>query len=125
MSAAAKLNYVLVVDDDPTIITFINAALEMEGLDCQGAANGESARAKIEARNPSLILLDVAMPRMNGKELCEWLRANGRGDIPVIIMTAGSNAEKTCEEVGAIACLAKPFELAELQSCVRRWARNA
>lgn len=116
---------VLVVDDDDTIVSLIDMVLSFEGYRCIGATNGEDAVKLIEETNPSLILLDLSMPRMDGKEFCRWLRNSpGHSEVPVIIMTAGQNAVKTCEEIGGQGCLIKPFEVADLQAVVRKWIKK-
>ncbi|MCL5961498.1 MAG: response regulator transcription factor [Chloroflexi bacterium] len=125
MPGETRLDHVLVVDDDRTIISFIDMALSFDGFKCIGATNGEEAMQKLAEVTPSLILLDISMPLMDGREFCQWLRSTGHSEVPVVLMTAGVNVAKTCKEVGAQACLVKPFDLSDLQSCVRKWATNA
>jgi DNA-binding response OmpR family regulator len=115
---------ILVVDDDSTIVSFLEMALSFEGFNCLTATSGEEAVKLVQHFKPSLILLDISMPRMDGRDFCQWLHTNGHCGIPVVVMTAGQNAARTQEEVGAQDCLAKPFDLSELRSCVERWTRN-
>ncbi len=96
--------------------------LTYEGFRCLGAMNGEDAAKLVEQESPSLILLDLSMPKMDGKEFCRWLRSEGHIRVPVVVMTAGQNAAKTCEEIGAQAFLAKPFDVADLQAAIKQWA---
>lgn len=124
MSTETRIGPVLVVDDDHTIIEYINLALLDDGFNCVGATSGEEAARMVVEAKPSLILLDISMPIMDGKEFCRWLRSSGHLHIPVIVMTAGQNAARTCDEIGAQTYLAKPFDLVDLQACVRKWATS-
>ena len=123
-AAKGKQHSVLIVDDDSTILGFIGMALSLDGYKCVRASNGQEAMKKVERCDPSIIILDIAMPVMDGKEFYKWLRGSGHTEVPVIFMTAGHNGNKTCEELGAQACLTKPFELAQLQSYMRKYIKN-
>ncbi len=107
---------VLIVDDDRSMIGFLDLALSLDGYKCVNANNGREAMKSVIERDPSIILLDLAMPVMDGQEFYRWLRASGRTEVPVILMTANQNGRKTCQELGAQACLTKPFELSELEA---------
>lgn len=115
---------VLIVDDDKTILGFLSLALSLDGYKCVRASNGQEAVQKVLAGEPSIIILDLAMPVMDGKDFYRWLRNSGHTEVPVILMTAGQNGMKTCQELGAQACLTKPFELAQLQSYMRKFIKN-
>lgn len=112
-------DYILVVDDDKTIIRFIDIALSYEGLKCVGASNGEEATERVAEALPKLILLDLRMPVMDGREFCKWLHSEGYDDIPVVLMTASEDASRACIEMGAQGYLVKPFNLAQMQACVK------
>ncbi len=81
---------VLVVDDDPGIVTLLSTMLRREGFIPVAAHNGHDALEQIEATCPDLILLDLAMPGMDGFEILAEIRRreNGVRRIPIIILTA-------------------------------------
>jgi Amt family ammonium transporter len=81
--------YVLVVEDDDPTRELLRRALNSEGWEVQEAANGKHALVQLMARRPSLILLDLMMPEIDGFQLLELLRANADWRaIPVVIITA-------------------------------------
>ncbi len=114
---------VLVVDDDPAILGFVEMALADEGYEVVTATNGKRALETLERNEPDVILLDLTMPIMNGYEFHEELkrRKNGPSHIPVVIMTAGQRAREASEELGAAGYLPKPFQLHELIGVVHKF----
>ena len=68
--------YVLIVDDEPNIVLSLEFLMKKEGYEVRSAGNGEEAMLAIAEKTPDLILLDVMMPRKDGYELCQELRAN-------------------------------------------------
>lgn len=118
---------VLVVDDDPAIVGFVEMALSDEGYRVETASNGREALEEIEKDKPSVILLDLTMPVMNGYEFFTELkkRRNGSGMIPVVVMTAGQRAKEAANEMGASGYLPKPFQLDDLIECVEKQAAKA
>src|SRR2546426_8517519 len=84
---------VLVVDDDPIVLDVVVRYLERDGFRTLTAADGEAARAVLERESPSLVVLDVMLPGMDGLSLCRWIRATS--DLPVILLTArGEEADR-------------------------------
>ncbi|MDO8688499.1 MAG: response regulator [Dehalococcoidia bacterium] len=116
---------VLIVDDDRTMIGFLDLALSLDGYKCVNACNGREAMKRVIEREPAIILLDLAMPVMDGEEFYRWLRGSGRTEVPVILMTANQNGMKTCRDLGAQAFLTKPFDLTELEAQVSRFIGGA
>jgi DNA-binding response OmpR family regulator len=116
---------VLVVDDEPIVREVVVRYLEREGFSTREAGDGDLARALIEREPPSLVVLDLMLPGMNGLELCRWIRA--RSDLPVIMLTArGEEADRIVGlELGADDYLAKPFSPRELAVRVRAVLRRA
>jgi DNA-binding response OmpR family regulator len=121
LSAAGKAGDVtggriLVVDDDPLLRSSVAAILAEEGYEVDLAGDGIDALAKIEERRPDVILLDVLMPRMNGKALLEALHSSATtAGIPVLVMTAlhGFESRRTIA-LGATDLVEKPFDIDEL-----------
>lgn len=107
---------VLVVDDDVLLRSSVAAVLTDEGYEVELAGDGVDALAKIQARRPDVILLDVLMPRMNGKALLETLHSSAEtAGIPVLVMTAlhGFDSHRTIA-LGATDLVEKPFDVDEL-----------
>jgi DNA-binding response OmpR family regulator len=112
---------ILVVEDDPGIRQGIADFLGFEGYAVDVAVNGEEALAYLRARRPSLMVLDLVMPVMNGPQLLERLRGEGIAvGVPVAIMTAAMPGASTLP--AADAYLSKPFDLEELLQVVGRHA---
>jgi CheY-like chemotaxis protein len=109
------MSTILVVDDEYAIVEALSALLEDEGYRVLTAANGEEALGRIEdGLAPDLILLDVMMPRLDGREVLRWLRSDpGRSRIPVVMMSAASQPLPR-EQLGDAVFLHKPFDLALL-----------
>ena len=114
---------VLVADDDPDIIRFVEVNLRLEGYQVAVARNGEQALDKALELQPDLVLLDVRMPGIDGFEVCSRLRADPRGAaIPVILLTANipvSGDHHRAREVGADDFVVKPFDPGDLMAKVR------
>lgn len=109
------------VEDDPGIRQGIADFLGFEGYAVDVAVNGEEALAYLKARRPSLMVLDLVMPVMNGPQLLERLRGEGIAvGVPVAIMTAAMPGASTLP--AADAYLSKPFDLDELLRVVGRHA---
>jgi two-component system, chemotaxis family, chemotaxis protein CheY len=106
---------VLVVDDDPGIRESVTEVLSTEGYRVLEAADGEEALARLDGlEQRCVVLLDLAMPRMNGLELLNELSRSGRSDrFPVVVMSANAHP-KELEFPQVVALLRKPFELDDL-----------
>jgi CheY-like chemotaxis protein len=112
---------VMVVDDDEDIREVVKLSLEAAGYRVTTAVDGLEAWQHLGASAlPSLILLDLMMPRMDGEEFIRTLRASPRANIPVVIMSGHKASDEKAEGLGANACLTKPVELEELLATVRR-----
>ncbi|MCP3998796.1 MAG: response regulator, partial [bacterium] len=85
---------ILVVDDDPDILQFVEMNLDMEGFDAQTALSGRIALEEARERPPDLILLDVMMPELDGLTVLRRLRSSpATSSIPVVLLTAKALAE--------------------------------
>ncbi len=115
---------VLVVDDDPIVLNVVVRYLERDGFHALTARDGEDARALLERERPSLVVLDVMLPGIDGLSLCRWIRA--RSDLPVILLTArGEEADRIVGlELGADDYVTKPFSPRELATRVRTVLRR-
>jgi len=112
---------ILVVEDDPDILEAICDILLDEGYRVARARDGLSALDRVRAERPSLVLLDLMMPVMDGPEFARALRSRGAdGEVPLLVITADGNPERA-GEAGADAVLPKPFAAEALLELVRAW----
>ena len=106
---------ILIVDDNPDKLGLLEAAFSLAGYNVNTATDGDEALAAIESYQPDLVITDVMMPRMNGYELAQRIRANPATKfIPVIMQTAASRrAEdlRRASEVGALGYITDPTDL--------------
>lgn len=113
---------ILAVDDEPNILLSLEFLLEEEGYEVHTARDGDEALTAAEAVRPDLILLDVAMPRRDGYEVCRLLRENpALNGVKVVMLTAKGQPleKKKGVEVGADLYVTKPFGAAELLGKIR------
>ena len=113
----------LVVDDDDVIRQLITVNLELEGFEVIPAFDGQDALDKVKDANPDVVTLDVMMPRVDGWEAAERLRADpDTAHLKLILLSA--RAQETDiqrgERIGVDAYLTKPFDPDELIDMVRR-----
>ena len=114
---------VLVVDDEPNILYALEETVRDLGFDCIAACDGEDALVIARGAHPDLIITDVIMPRLDGFELCERLKADeATRDIPVVMVTvrATDRDRREGSTAGAAAYLTKPFHLTELKEIIDR-----
>ncbi len=118
--------HVLVVDDEPAVRQALDRALRFEGYKTELAADGSGALASHAERPADAIILDVAMPRMDGLEVCRRIRAAG-DTTPVLMLTARAavNDRVAGLDAGADDYLVKPFALEELLARIRALLRRS
>lgn len=105
-------SHILIVDDDPTIRSALEALLEDEGFAPQTASNGQEALRMVHDNPPSLILMDLMMPVMNGIDAVRELKADPRTSaIPVIAMSAGFILLETIADLLSDGIIEKPFDI--------------
>lgn len=110
---------ILVVDDDPSIRATVAEFLDLEGFTVATAVNGAEALALIGSALPSLLLLDMRMPVVDGWGLARSMRERGYA-VPIIVMTASHSTAQWAAEVNAAGYIAKPFDLDNLLAEVER-----
>jgi len=116
---------VLVVDDEPSVRDVVVRYLRQAGYRTLEASDGNDARDLLEQEMPSLIVLDLMLPGMDGLSLCRWIRE--RSELPVIMITAlGEETDRlTGLELGADDYLTKPFSPRELVARVKAVLRRS
>jgi len=115
---------ILIVDDEPDVVTLIERTLCGEGYEVFSAYDGISALDIAETEQPDLILLDIMMPMMSGYEVCEQLKANPQTkEITVLCVSSAHSADALARsrQVGAVGLVMKPFTPAELVAQIRRF----
>jgi DNA-binding response OmpR family regulator len=113
IGVAGREGKVLVVDDEQGIVDFVRLGLQYEGYEVRDANDGKAALIAISDFKPDLVILDIAMPRMNGFEVCEAVQG---ADMGILILSAKDGLEDRLKglEVGADDYLVKPFHFEEL-----------
>ena len=118
MDESPKHKCILLVDDTEDILLVVSRRLTSWGYEALTAASGEEGLKLAEAHVPDLILLDIMMPKMKGRDVCARLKADPKtAKIPVIFLTALGLADhiKAGMDLGAEDYIVKPFEPAELK----------
>ena len=121
-------NKILVVDDEPNIVLSLEFIMKQAGFQVRTASDGEAALAAIAAEQPDLMLLDVMMPRKNGYEVCQAVRANPDWKGIRIIMLTAKGREVEREKglaLGADDYITKPFSTQEVVERVRELLAEA
>jgi CheY-like chemotaxis protein len=109
---------VLLVDDDPHLLELIKTVLKQKGYDVTVAHSGQDCLSLLEMMKPDLILLDVMMPGMDGKEVCRRIRANPETkDLKVAFLTVMQKYDigiEFMEKLNVLDCLTKSFPQEDL-----------
>ena len=122
---------ILLVDDEADVRKTVGRRLQQQGFEVLTAEGGEEGLRIAEEQQPALILLDIMMPKMTGRDVCQRLKANPKTQrIPVIFLTALGYADniKAGLDLGAEDYIVKPFEPAVLKEritvCLARHGRE-
>jgi DNA-binding response OmpR family regulator len=121
------LTRILVVEDDPDIAELVARYLERDGYVVERTTSGREALARVATRPPSLVILDLMLPELDGLEICRLLRGNEKTSaVPIIMVTARAEESERIVglEVGADDYIAKPFSPNELVARVRALLRR-
>ena len=119
------MDKILVADDDLNIGELLRLYLEEEGFEVVMAHDGEEAVARFESEKPSLILLDIMMPKLDGWQVCRQIRQ--KSDCPIIMLTAkGETFDKVLGlELGADDYVVKPFDTKEIVARIKAVLRRS
>lgn len=112
---------VLVVEDDLALRLTIGGVLDDEGIPCDMAADGQQAIDRFSRARPTLVLLDMGLPVVDGYGVADRLRAIYGESVPIIVLTADGRAAEKARRVGAVDHLHKPFDIDDLIRIVRRF----
>ncbi len=114
---------ILLVDDEPDIVSVTVMRLEASGYEVITAEDGSSGYELAKSEKPDLIILDLMLPLMDGYQVCRLLKFDAQyKDIPIIMLTAKSQQEdkEWGEKVGADLYMTKPYEAKELLEKIRQ-----
>ena len=112
---------ILVVDDDTSIRSFVEMALDSVGYAVSTAGNGSEALEVTDQVQPDLILLDMRMPVMDGWTFAKKYRQQDGPHAPIVVITAATDAGQRAAEIEADGFLGKPFDLDDLLKLVSRY----
>ena len=120
----SRVPLVLVVDDEPGIVDFVELGLRQEGYLVESARTAAEAMVRVRQDQPDIVILDVGLPDADGFELLERIRAET--DVPVVMLTARGELDDRIRglDLGADDYIAKPFHFAELLARVRAHLRR-
>jgi two-component system alkaline phosphatase synthesis response regulator PhoP len=113
---------ILLVDDEPNILLSLEFLMKQAGYEVKTASDGEAALEALDVEPPNLILLDVNMPKRDGFEVCQLVRANPKWENVRIIMLTAKGRDVEREKglaLGADGYITKPFATQEVVDTVR------
>jgi DNA-binding response OmpR family regulator len=114
---------ILIADDEPNIVLSLEFLMKREGFEVQVAVDGDAALQAIAAQVPDLILLDIMLPKKDGFDVCQQIRANPQWQsIKVVMLTAKGRDTEVSKGIalGADAYMTKPFSTRDLVTQVRQ-----
>ncbi len=110
----------MIADDDPGILDAVKLLLEFEGYDVRTTLNGATLLT-LEDELPDLLLLDIWMSGVDGRDICKQLKQKpGLMKIPIVMISASQEIERSAMDAGADDFLAKPFEMDALLEKIQR-----
>ncbi|MFO7663148.1 MAG: response regulator transcription factor [Chloroflexota bacterium] len=118
---------ILIVDDEASVVEVVSLYLQREGFRVRSAANGTEALVALQAERPSLVILDIMLPHIDGTTLIRRMRENPALDVPVIMLSARSQETDRIYglDLGADDYVTKPFSPTELVSRVKAVLRRS
>jgi DNA-binding response OmpR family regulator len=112
---SVRMKKILLIDDDPDVITVLQLLLKKKGYQVATATREEEAYKQVELFMPDLIVLDVLLSGVDGRDICKNLKnAKASKHIPIIMFSAHPGAQKNMQDFGADDFLPKPFESEKL-----------
>ena len=116
---------VLIVEDEPNLLTALRYTLEQDGYETLTATDGESGLRLARTGDPDLVILDVMLPNIDGFEVCRMVRCES--DVPILMLTArGEEVDRVVGlELGADDYVTKPFSMRELMARIRNMLRRS
>ncbi len=122
----SRVGHIVLIEDEPGIVDFIDRGLRARGFDIRASMDGESGLELALAEQVDLVVLDLMLPRKSGMEVLREI-SRQRPGLPVIVLTARGEVEDRVEglDAGAVDYLVKPFALAELEARIRAQLRSA
>lgn len=118
----SRIRPIVVVDDDPLLCEFVSMALNEEGYRTLTASDGIQALSIVQHERPAMVLMDVGIPLLNGRDLAHRVRATCGVRVPCVLMSGGNPDPKQDDEDAVAGYLRKPFELDDLLALVHRFA---
>lgn len=112
--------HVLIVDDDADLLEVTELLLRDAGYQTRTALNGRQALDAVNASMPSLIILDMLMPVMDGWQFAQAFRAQHGCSVPIVVVTAAEHARARSQGLDAVEVLNKPFNAGDLLNAVGR-----
>jgi len=121
-----RLGKVLVVDDDPEVITCLGVRLKLAGYEMLKAADGAQGLASLVKHRPDAVVLDVRMPTMDGIEVLRAIRSNESiQDTPVVVLSANIREQQRALRAGANYFLSKPYDAGDVISAIEYSMQDA
>jgi CheY-like chemotaxis protein len=111
---------ILVVENDDTTREVLTVLLQGEGYEVSSAPTGVGALEICETWRPTLILLDLYMPEMDGKEFAQRYRQTAGPHAPIVLLSASSETDAVMHEIGAQETIHKPFDIEQILDVVSR-----
>ncbi len=118
-------NKIWIVDDDEAILDVIQIVLDQEGLESETIQDAQVIYERLKTERPQLILLDVLMSGIDGRDVSQHIKKDKKTtDIPIIIMTADIRADDKAKEAMADDFIRKPFDIDELVALVKKHLKS-
>ena len=106
---------ILIIDDDPAILKGLEMLLTAAGYQVESSTHGEETYARIDSFKPDLVILDVMLIGLDGRDICRNIKNNKKTqDLPVMMISANSFAEEEMKGHGATTFISKPFDMTNL-----------
>jgi DNA-binding response OmpR family regulator len=119
------MKYILALDDSTHLLETFDLVLRMQGYEFKGESTDKAFFETLKHRQPDIILLDIQIGHLNGKEICKKIKSlEGSHPIPIVLVSAHSSQLGDYDECGADAVLAKPFDLTSLLTVIKKFTAN-